>query len=497
MRQANPAKNKQTTSRQFMELHITIDGTRDLSGQLYRQLSEAIRSGRLADGQQLPPSRLLASQLGLSRKTVSDVYERLGYEQLLVGRIGIGSFVQAPTATAQHRHAGTQLASAGRIARWEAMPVPLRHSAQETPARYAFVGGRTTPSHFPQDEWRACVQHALRQDVQARGRYGPVEGLASLRTAISKHAAFSRGIHCNPEQVLVTSGAQQALSLLAQTLLEPGDTVAVEEPGYPVARQVFAGQGAHVVGVEVDEEGLIVEQIPDGTRLIYVTPAHQFPLGMPMSMARRHALLERARQLGAIIVEDDYDSAFRYEGRPTDALQSMDRYGLVAHVGSFSKIMLPELRLGYVVLPLALVQAVQTAKYLNDCHTASLGQHALAKFIQDGHLLRHIRRCHDIYAGRRERLQHWFDGALSPWFRLVPASAGFHLAALAIVPLDMTQLLRRARLAEISLYALSGFYHGQPVHEGLFLGYGAIDKLDIDTALATVHTILQEIAPIG
>ena len=480
-----------------MELHITIEGTRDLSGQLYRQLSEAIRSGRLADGQQLPPSRLLASQLGLSRKTVSDVYERLGYEQLLVGKIGIGSFVQAPTAASQHRHTSTQLASAARIARWEAMPVPLRHSAQETPTRYAFVGGRTTPSHFPQDEWRACVQHAVRQDVQARGRYGPVEGLASLRTAISKHAAFSRGIDCSAEQVLVTSGAQQALSLLAQTLLEPGDTVVVEEPGYPVARQAFTAQGARVVGVAVDEEGLIVEQIPDGTRLIYVTPAHQFPLGMPMSMARRHALLERTRQLGAIIIEDDYDSAFRYEGLPTDALQSMDRYGLVAHVGSFSKIMLPELRLGYVVLPLAIVQAVQTAKYLNDCHTASLGQHALAKFIQDGHLLRHIRRCHDIYAGRRERLQHWFDGALSPWFRLVPASAGFHVAALAIVPLDMTQLLRRARLAEISLYALSGFYHGQPVHEGLFLGYGAIDKLDIDTALAIVHTILQEIAPIG
>jgi len=479
-----------------MELHITIDGTRDLSGQLYRQLSEAIRSGRLADGQQLPPTRLLASQLGLSRQTVSDVYEKLGYEQLLVGKVGVGSFVQTPHTSPQRRNISTQLASAHRIARWEAMPVPLRHSAQEAPARYAFIGGRATPSHFPQDEWRACVQHAVRQDVQSRGRYGPVEGLPALRTAIAGHAAFSRGIHCKPEQILVSNGAQQALSLLAQTLLEPGDTVVVEEPGYPVARQVFAAQGARVVGVDVDEDGLIVEQIPDGTRLIYVTPAHQFPLGMPMSMARRHALLERARWLGAIVIEDDYDSAFRYEGRPTDSLQSMDRYGLVAHVGSFSKIMLPELRLGYVVLPLAIVQAVQTAKYLNDCHTASLGQHALAKFIQDGHLLRHIRRCHDIYAGRRERLQHWFDGALSPWFRLVPASAGFHVAALAQAPLDIVELLRRARLAEISLYALSGFYHGPARHEGLFLGYGAIDKLDIDTALAIVHTILLEMAPL-
>ena len=338
--------------------------------------------------------------------------------------------------------------------------------------------------------------HALRQSGQARGRYGPVEGLPALRAAIAGHAAFSRGIHCTEEQVLVTSGAQQALHLLALTLLEPGDTVAVEEPGYPVARAVFASQGARVVGIDVDEDGLVVAQIPDGTRLIYVTPAHQFPLGMPMSMARRHALLERARQLGAIIIEDDYDSAFRYEGRPEDALQSMDRYGVVAHVGSFSKIMLPELRLGYVVLPQALVAAMQTVKYLSDCHTASLGQHALAKFIGDGHLLRHIRRCHDIYAGRRERLQHWFNGPLAPWFRLVPASAGFHVAALAQAPLDIAELLRRARLADVSLYALASFYHGTARHEGLFLGYGAIDKLDIDTALALVLAILQEIAPL-
>ena len=479
-----------------MELHISLEGKRDLGGQLYRQLAEAIRSGRLADGQQLPPSRLLASQLGLSRKTVSDVYDKLGYEKLLVGRVGVGSFVQAPPASPRRRPAATVLASAERLARWAATPRPLVQGPRSEFARYAFIGGRATPALFPHDEWRRCVQHALRQDRQERGNYGPVEGLPVLRTAIAGHAAFSRGIRCTPEQILVTNGAQQALALLAQTLLEPGDTVAVEEPGYPMARQLFASLGMRVVGIEVDQDGMMVEQLPDGTKLIYATPAHQFPLGMPMSMARRHALLERARALGAIIIEDDYDSAFRYEGRPTDALQSMDRHGVVAHVGSFSKIMLPELRLGYVVLPLAIVAAVETVKYLNDCHTASLGQHALAKFIGDGHLLRHIRRCHDIYAGRRERLQHWFNGPLAPWFRLVPASAGFHVAALAQAPLDIAQLLRRARLADISLYALASFYHGDARHEGLFLGYGAIDRLDIDTALATVLAILQDMAPI-
>jgi len=482
-----------------MELHISIEGTRDLGGQLYRQLSDAIRSGRLADGQQLPPSRLLATQLGLSRKTVSDVYDRLGYEKLLQGRVGVGSFVQAPPASTPKPQPGVPLASSARLARWEATPRPLVQGPRSERARYAFIGGRATPSLFPQEAWRSCVLQALRQERSERGNYAPVEGLAALRTAIAGHAAFSRGIVCTAEQVLVTAGAQQALSLLGLTLLEPGDTVVVEEPGYPMARQLYASQGASVVGVPVDAEGMQVAQIPDGTRLIYVTPAHQFPLGMPMSMARRQALLARASELGAVIVEDDYDSAYRYEGRPTDSLQSMDRHGLVVHVGSFSKTMLPELRLGYAVLPPALLKAVQTVKYLHDWHTPSLNQLALAKFIDDGHLLRHIRRCHEVYAARRARLQHWFHGALAPWFELVPATAGFHMTALVRtgVTLDMAQLLRRARQQDVGLLSVAPFYHGQAGRDGLYLGYGAIDTLDIDAALAIVHAIAQQLEPIS
>src|SRR5450830_1179379 len=480
-----------------MELHILIDGTRDLGGQLYRQLSAAIRSGRLTDGQQLPPTRLLASQLGLSRKTVSDVYDKLGYEKLLVGKVGVGSFVQTPHASPQRRHASTPLASAQRIAGWEATPTPLRRASQETPARYAFIGGRATPAHFPQDAWRACMLHALRQGGQARGRYGPVEGLPGLRAAIAGHAAFSRGIHCTEEQVLVTSGAQQALQLLAQTLLEPGDTVAVEEPGYPVARAVFASQGARVVGIDVDEDGLRVDLIPDGTRLIYVTPAHQFPLGMPMSLARRQALLERARQLGAIIIEDDYDCEFRYEGRPTDCLQSLDRHGLVAYVGTFSKSLLPELRLGYLVAPPSLLKALLSAKQLSDCHTTTLIQWAAAKFILDGYLLKHIRRCHAAYTSRREQLIERLDGDLSPWFERIHSTAGFHLAILAKGTLDIPRLIELAKQAEIGLYSLAPFYYSVTPRSGLLMGYGCIDSLDIQPSLDRLRAIVQQLDPRG
>ena len=480
-----------------MELHIIIEGRKDLAGQVYRHLSDAIRSGRLAPGQQLPPSRLLAEQLGLSRKTVSEAYSRLTLDKLIVGRVGAGSFVQAPAAPrrgsiAPSAHSG--LASADIVRKWDSMATPLRHPLPEGRSRYEFIGGCATPGHFPMDEWRRCVTHALRQDPALRGRYSEAEGLLVLREAIARHIAFARGVACTPANVVVTNGAQQGLDLLGRVLMEPGCVVAVEDPGYPAARGLFASQGAQVVGIPLDEEGIMVDRIPDGTRLIYVTPAHQFPLGMPMSVARRRALLARAHAIGAIIIEDDYDSEFRYEGRPTDSLQSMDTQDIVVFVGTFSKVMLPELRLGYLILPQPLLNAVLTVKHLTDWHTNTMNQHALAKFIADGYLQKHIRRCHDIYATRRERLQTLFATLLAPWFELVPAEAGFHLAALCKGAVDIDLLLRLARRADVGIYSLANFYASEPPQQGLFLGYGAIDTLDIEPALTRLRDILIEMA---
>jgi GntR family transcriptional regulator/MocR family aminotransferase len=475
-----------------MELHIVIEGRKDLTGQLYRQLSDAIRSGRLAAGQQLPPTRLLAERLGLSRKTVAEAYGRLALDKLVVGRVGAGSFVQAPAAPRAQRVERSGLASADIVRKWDSMATPLRHPLPEGRSRYEFIGGCATPGHFPMDEWRRCLMYALRQDPALRGRYGEAEGLPVLREAIARHIAFARGVVCTPANLVVTNGAQQALDLLGRVLLEPGCVVALEDPGYPAARGLFASQGAQVVGVPVDGEGMLVDRIPDGARLIYVTPAHQFPLGMPMSVARRRALLARARDIGAIIIEDDYDSEFRYEGRPRDSLQSMDSEGIVVFVGTFSKVMLPELRLGYMVLPEPLVNATLTVKHLTDWHTNTMNQHALAKFIGDGYLQKHIRRCHDIYATRRERLQTLFAALLAPWFEVVPAEAGFHLAALCRKEVDIELLLRLARRTDVGLYSLANFYADQPPQQGLFLGYGAIDTLDIEPALTRVRDILVE-----
>jgi len=476
-----------------MELHITIEGRKDLAGQLYRQLAEAIKTGRLADGQQLPPSRLLAEQLGVSRKTVSEAYNRLTLDKLLEGRIGAGSYVRAPSGQRMKREATTTLAAAETIRKWDSLATPLREPP-ESRSRYDFVGGRTTPAHFPKEEWRRCVLHALREEEAMRGRYSSTAGLPALREAIARHIAFSRGVRCTAADIVVTSGAQQALDLLARVLLEPGSVVAMEDPCYPVARQLLASHGARIASVPVDGEGLVVDQVPADARLIYVTPAHQFPLGMPMSVPRRQALLERAAQIGAIIIEDDYDSEFRYEGRPTDSLQNMDTQGLVAFVGTFSKVLLPELRLGYVVLPPALQNAVLNAKHLQDWHTNTLNQHALAKFIEDGYLQKHIRRCHDIFSSRRARMLQLFGQEMSEWFRVVPATAGFHMSAMAVAEVDIDLLIRLAHRAEVGLHPLSIFYHDLPAQAGLFLGYGAIDTMDIETALLRVRDILRQLA---
>ncbi|MFJ5297921.1 PLP-dependent aminotransferase family protein [Pseudomonas sp. NPDC088368] len=477
-----------------MELHIVIQGRKDLANQLYQQLRDSIESGRLAAGVQLPPSRLLAAQLGLSRKTISDTYSRLTYENFLVGKIGSGTFVNTLSAQPQRSSIRSDLASQKVVRKWQDISLPLRHPTLEGTLRCDFIGGATAKTQFPHDDWRRCTQYALRQMSQARGFYSQPEGVAPLRHAIAGHIAFARGVRCSADDVVVCNGAQQALDLIARVLIEPGCTVAMEDPGYTPARLLFAAQGANVVSVPVDEEGIIVDGIPERAHVIYVTPSHQMPLGMPMSVARREALLEKASRIGAIIIEDDYDSEFRYEGRPTDSLQSMDRFGVVAYVGTFSKTLLPELRLGYAVLPSAILEAVIKAKQLTDWHTSTLPQWALAKFISEGLLNKHIRRCHGIYAGRRERILARLAGDLSPWLEAIPCTAGFHMAVMFKVPINLRLLVELARKVEIGLYPLTGFYHSAPTRDGLMLGFGAIETLDIDPALDRLRDVLGQIA---
>jgi len=473
----------------IMELHILIKDGKDLTHQIYDQISSAIASGRLANGQQVPPSRLLARQLGVARKSVADAYHRLTYDKKLVGYVGKGTFVHRPLAAEPVQQPSSWRPSAA-LQKW--MDLAARDQVgKKDRCPVDFTGGESSTGHFPQDEWRSCVMHGLRRSAARRGRYGDAAGLLELRQALLGHAGFSRGVAGSVDDVVITSGAQQALDLIGRVLVEPGMCVALEEPGYPRARLLFASLGARVVGVPVDADGIDVEAIPGDARIIYVTPAHQFPLGMAMSEARRHALLEKAAAIGAIIIEDDYDSEFRYTGRPIDALQSLDRFGIVIFVGTMSKVMFPEMRIGYVLAPSLIAQALVAAKRLSDWQCNTMLQFALAKFVSDGHLLRHVRRTQGSYALRREKIQNAFDTILAPWFELIPSEAGFHLVATCKPGLDIPALIAAAREAGVGLYPLSAFYAGPDVKQGLFLGYGSVETERIDAALLTVRDLLR------
>jgi GntR family transcriptional regulator/MocR family aminotransferase len=492
-----------------MEIHIAVEGHHDLSGQIYRQLRAGILEGRLTGGTRLPSTRDLATQLGVSRKTTLDVFERLLSEGYLSARAGSGTFVadglerlpversshaRAAESSREHEKARVKAAVARAQPLWEQMPDSLPLPRPSVPSPQDFVGGATDKTLFPFDVWRRCVNHALRAQARSPGTYRDVAGAQELRLAISRYLAFNRAVSSNWEEVIVTQGAQHALDLLARIMLRPGDVVALEDPGYPPVHACFMAAGARVVPVPVDREGLIVSKLPDKARLVYVTPSHQFPLGMPMSLERRVELLEWAQKRGAVIIEDDYDCEYRFEGRPMEPLKSLDRAGLVAYVGTFSKTLFPELRIGYVVPPASLYGPLFKARQIADCHGCTLTQTALASFMLNGEFAKHLRRMHKTYAARRAMLLEHLRGELAPWFEPIVPTAGIHMAAYLKAPVTEEALVSAAREASIGLYGLAPFHLEAKPQPGLMFGYGNIAVEHIDAALTTLARILPRLA---
>jgi GntR family transcriptional regulator/MocR family aminotransferase len=464
-----------------VDLHVTLDGRGDFAARIYRQLRDAVLDGRLRPGERLPPTRELARRLDVSRNTVAAAYDRLTAEGFLVGRVGAGTFVGAvPGHPPPARKSPEAPAGSGLRPRrlWES--IPDREYGEEHAYPYDFGVGVPDGRLFPLETWRRLLGRELRPRVAG---YGEPEGHAGLRAAIARHVGVARSVRAGADDILVTQGAQQALDLIGRVLVEPGSCVAVEEPGYPPARQLFQSLGARVVGVPVDGEGLDVAAIPSSARLVYTTPSHQFPLGTPMSLARRTALLGWAERRGAVVVEDDYDSEFRFSDRPLEPLQSLDRGGRVIYVGTFAKTMLPTLRLGFLVAPAALRPVLRKAKRLTDRHGEWYTQAALARFIDDGLLARHVRKVSREYAGRHERIVATLERDFADWLELVPSAAGLHLCARARPGVDVDDVRRRARAAGVGVQALGDFCAQAPTQPGLVVGYGAISLDRIDEGL--------------
>lgn len=476
-------------------LHINLAERDDLSGEIYRQTRRAIVGKVLRAGDALPASRELAQRLSVARATVVTAYERLEAEGFVESRRGAGTFVShwQPPTEAPGKKLSPRTLEPRPI--WEAIPLPV---VFDQPADFDFRTGLPDASLFPHRHWRQLVMKALQTgELRADTTYPSPAGHPHLRTAIARHIGISRGISASADDLVITNGTQQAIDLLARVLLAPGDQVALEDPGYEAPRRAFEAAGARVIGVPVDREGLVVDALPNGIKAVYVTPSHQYPLAVTMTLARRRALLDWADRTGAAIIEDDYDGEFRFEGRPLEALQTLDAVGRVVYVGSFSKTLLPTLRLGFVVVPTNLRAAMQKAKYVSDWTTSSLEQAALARLIEDGGFVRHIRRAAKIYRARHQLIAQTLLRDFADHLELIPSTTGLHLTALArsASVAQLAQVVARASEAGIQVHKLSSFAVANPAQAGLVLGYGAIAIDRIEEGLGRLRLCFEGAAP--
>ncbi len=466
-----------------------------LATRLYHQLREWIQAGRLVCGQRLPSSRQLARELGLGRNTVLAAFDQLLAEGFLVTRHGSGTFV-ADLAFPCTTQPTTQPALAVGLttshtipARADAPSLSSRgtsllafcHASQERPI---LAPGVPALDRFPHGPWQRLVRRHQQRMPREWLAYQAQGGVPTLREALADYLQLSRSVRCRPEQILIVQGAQQGFELIARLLSDPGDKVWIEEPGYPGAQACFAAAGLDLQAVPVDDEGLSVAAAAnaESPRLIYVTPSHQYPSGVTMSLSRRLALLEAAERHGAWIVEDDYDSEFRYGQRPIAALQGLVDDSRVIYVGTFSKVMYPGLRLGYVVLPEPLVEPFRRANARLHREGQYPVQAALAEFIVGGRFSRHIRRMRDCYRRRQALLRKALAPAVARGLRLSDGQAGMHLVAWLDEAEQERELLRRGAAQGLSLSPLSSYYLETPARPGLVLGYAGTVEAELERA---------------
>jgi len=470
-----------------VELHITLIGRKNLSAEIYRQIRRAIADGRLRPGDSLPASRDLAKSLRVSRTTVTVAYDRLAGEGLLSSRIGAGTYVSDHFPTPPRKQRVDRTDGVLRPRRlWESIRLA---GAFAKPAKFDFRTGLPDASLFPHESWRRFMTSAMRAEFESGGVYDHPAGHRGLREAIARHIGVSRGVQASADDITITSGAQQALDVIARTLLEPGDLVALEDPGYLPPAMLFKSLGARVKGVPVDEQGIVVDALPNDARLVYVTPSHQYPLGVTMSLPRRLALLAWATRNNVAIVEDDYDSEFRFEERPLEPLQTLDTSGRVVYVGSFSKTLLPTLRLGFLVTRASCTAAVHKAKFVTDWHTFAVVQKALARFIDDGGFARHLRKVGRVYAERHQLIRNILTQEFSDHLTVIPSVAGLHITAIAHTAsiADIGKCAQRAAEHGVAVQELAKFSVDLAPRAGLMFGYGAIATNQIHEGLSRLR----------
>jgi len=488
-----------------VELDIGAAGTPLRAQRLYRQLRDAILSGQLKPGARVPASRTSAALFGLARTTVVGVYNQLLDEGLLVSRHGSGTYVAeraaspidsgAPGAPAREDRLnpfwlGPEVASAFGFFHDGTAPVP---DTAAYPTVFDFRPGLVDLKHFPFDILRRVSAQKMRAFEQAPFNYGHPQGNPDLRAAISMHLSVMRAIACQPDDLIVTSGAQQAFDLLARLLVKPGrSVVAVENPGYAPTRIPFAAAGARLHPVDVDADGMIIDQLPSDADIICVSPSHQFPLGSTLSKERRAALIRFAREHGSIIVEDDYDGEFRAARGPIRALKTIDEDDAVFYVGTFSKSTLPNIRLGFILPPRWATRALATVKICADGPCSMPTQAAVTGFIEGGHLTRHIGKMRRLYAERRSLVRDLLRQDFGDWLAPVESAYGMHVTAISNGKVDVDGLSRNLVRRNIHVRSLSRYYLGAATQAGLVFGFGMMDPPAIREAMAMIRQAMAE-----
>jgi GntR family transcriptional regulator/MocR family aminotransferase len=464
---------------------------------LYEALRAEILEGRLRPGARVPATRDLARQYGLARGTIVNTFEQLKSEGYIEGSVGSGTYVNtvlpdellqaprkdSPGATAPPKPRRRLSDYAGRVS--------LFPNLEARPSR-AFRANMPALDLFPTSLWAQVASRRLRRvSTNLLLGCGPT-GYPPLRDAVATYLNASRGVKCLPEQVVIVSGVQEALDLIARLFLNPGDRVCMENPRYPGAAIAFRAAGAKVSAIGVDGEGMRVEESSmRGARLVYVTPGHQFPLGVTMSLARRLQLLEWAGKSGALILEDDYDSEYRYAGRPVPALQGFDRRGIVLFTGSFSKVLFPSLRLGYLVVPPDLLDYFSATLSVTNRHAPLLEQAVLCDFIEEGHFGRHLRRMRQAYA---ERLSVLLEGArqsLAGLLEISGVEAGLQTAGWLHGELDGESVAAAAARRGVEVIPLSRYSQGAVARAGLQLGFAAVDSKEIGRGVRELAIALE------
>ena len=474
--------------------------------QVYAQLRSAILSGELKGGSRLPSTRALAEELSVSRNTILNAYRQLMAEGYIESARGSGTYVarvvpehllsasewkdssdvvtQEPLQPRFSDHARLQLAAPKMS---QLTPSPTEVS--QRPFRFGIPALKT----FPYKLWTRLVIRQARSLPLSAYTYQPPAGYLPLREAIARHVMVSRGVHCTPEQVIIVSGTQGGLDLAARLLINAGNQVWMEDPGYLKARGAFLGSGAQIIPVPVDHEGLIVEagiaRAPQA-RLVYLTPSHQFPLGVTLSLARRIALLDWAKRANAYLVEDDYDSEYHYTMRPLPALQGLDDAGRVIYIGTFSKVLFPALRLGYLILPPNLVDAFRIVRNLIDTHPPILEQAVLAEFIKDGHFTRHLRKMRRLYAERRAAL---LEATRELPLEIISPEAGLHCVGWLPAGMGDQALVQQAASHGVDLVPVANFSIEPLERKGIILGYSEYSVEQIQDGIQRLAEAMRSV----